>query len=86
MAGLATKSRVDADIARGKALNVQSTPTLFINGKPVPYPDMNVPTLQRLIDDELKAAQPQSSQPGAANNAPAGSSGQASNATSKPQQ
>ena len=84
MAGLATNSRVDADIARGKALNVGSTPTLFINGKPVPYPDMNVPTLQRMIDDEIKATQPQSSQPtGAANSAPAGGSGQSTNAAPK---
>jgi len=84
MAGLATKSRVDADIARGKALNVGSTPSLFINGKPVPYPDMNVPTLQRMIDDELKAAQPQSSQPAAAaNSAPAGNTGTSSNAAPK---
>ncbi|HEY2865899.1 MAG TPA: thioredoxin domain-containing protein [Pyrinomonadaceae bacterium] len=84
MAGLATKSRVDADIARGKALNINSTPTLFINGKPVAYPDMNVPTLQRLIDDELKAAQPQASQPAAAgNSAPEGGSGAPSNAPVK---
>lgn len=82
MAGLATKSRVDADIARGKALNVGSTPTLFINGKPVPYPDMNVPTLQRMIDDEIKTMMVQSSQQtGAANSASpvSGNSAPASN-------
>jgi protein-disulfide isomerase len=73
MAGMAPKSRISADIDRGKALNINSTPTIFINGKSVPYPDMNVATLQKLIDDELKATQggqtqaPASSAP-AANN------------------
>jgi protein-disulfide isomerase len=57
MAGMVPKSRISADLERGKALNINSTPTLFINGKSVPYPDMNVPTLQKLIDDELKEKQ-----------------------------
>ena len=84
MAGLATKSRVDADIARGKALNINSTPTVFINGKPVPFQEMTVPTLQRWIDDELKAAQPQSSQPAAAGNTPpASNSASPSNSATK---
>lgn len=84
MAGLPVRNRVQADMDRGKALNISSTPSLFINGKPVPYPDMNVPTLQRLIDDELKAAQPQASQPAAAtNSSPASNSGRPSNAASK---
>ena len=54
MAGMAPKSRISADMERGKALNLNSTPTVFINGKSVPYPDMNVPTLQKLIDEALK--------------------------------
>lgn len=57
MAGIGAKGRVDADLQRGRALNINSTPTVFINGKPVPYPDMNVPTLQKLIDEELRTAQ-----------------------------
>jgi protein-disulfide isomerase len=57
MAGMAPKSRISADMERGKALNINSTPTVFINGKSVPYPDMEVPTMQKLIDDELKSAQ-----------------------------
>jgi len=92
MAGLPVRNRVQADMDRGKALNINSTPTLFINGKPVPYPDMNVPTMQRLIDDELKATQTQSSQPtplpqsspaAATNSAPASDSGAAPNAPVK---
>ena len=73
MAGMGPKSRISADMERGKALNINSTPTIYINGKSVPYPDMNVATLQKLIDDELKGSQggqtqaPASSAP-AANN------------------
>jgi protein-disulfide isomerase len=65
MAGMSAKSRIDADMQRGKALNINSTPTVYINGKSVPYPDMNVPTLKSLIDDALKGSQPQTAQPGA---------------------
>jgi protein-disulfide isomerase len=67
MAGLQAKGRVDADLVRGRALGVSSTPTVFINGKPVPYPEMNVPTMRQLIDAELQSAQaPQQSAPVAA--------------------
>jgi protein-disulfide isomerase len=58
VAGLQAKTRVDADVARGKALNVNSTPSVYINGKSVPYPDMNVATLRQLIDADLQAAAP----------------------------
>jgi len=33
MEGKATEAEVDKDIAEGRALNVDSTPTLFINGR-----------------------------------------------------
>ncbi len=54
MNGMGPKSRVNADMERGKALNVNSTPTLFINGVSVAYPDMNVSTLKSKIDAELQ--------------------------------
>lgn len=54
IAGLSAKSRVDQDMQRGKALGVSSTPSLFINGEPVPFPEMNVAGLRRLIDAELQ--------------------------------
>ena len=57
MAGLQTKSRVDADMARAKALQVSSTPTVYINGKAVQYAEMTVDTLRTLIDSELNANQ-----------------------------
>jgi protein-disulfide isomerase len=80
MAGMQSKSRIEDDINRGKALNINSTPTLFINGKPVAFPDMNVPTLQKLIDDELKTAQAQQ-QP--AQSSPAASNSNTSGPTKK---
>ena len=58
MAGLQTKNWVSEDLSRGKALNINSTPTLFINGKSVPYPEMTVDSLRQLIDAEMQAAAP----------------------------
>ncbi|HEV2288143.1 MAG TPA: thioredoxin domain-containing protein [Candidatus Acidoferrales bacterium] len=45
------KARVDADIAEGKSLDVESTPTLFINGRPVIGGDQA--TLENIIRFEL---------------------------------
>lgn len=62
MSGIAAKSRVDQDIARAKAMNVSSTPTILINGQSVPFPEVNVAGLRRIIDAELQkaATRPQS--------------------------
>src|SRR3954462_4086818 len=84
MAGMSAKSRIDADMQRGKALNINSTPTVYINGKSVPYPDMNVPTLQNLIEDALKSSQPQAAQPAAKPSAAANSSAANSTTGSEP--
>ena len=81
MAGMAPKSRISADMDRGKALNINSTPSLFINGEPVPYPDMNVATLQKLIDDKLKGNPNGQSQP--TTSAPASQSSPAANNSNK---
>ncbi len=48
-----TKSRVQEDIKRGMALRVQSTPTFFLNGKPVPYEQTEFTRFKALIDAEL---------------------------------
>ena len=56
MAGIAAKTRVDQDMARGRALGVNSTPSVYINNQPVPPPDMNVQSLRRIIDAELQRA------------------------------
>jgi hypothetical protein len=66
MAGLQGKGRISADMDRGKALEVGTTPTVFINGKSVAYADMNTQTMSKMIDDELKnASAPQKSAPAA---------------------
>jgi protein-disulfide isomerase len=49
-----TKSAVDADIAEGKSLDVESTPTLFINGRPIVGGDREL--LEGLIKFELARA------------------------------
>ena len=68
-AGLPAKSRVDADLARGRGLNVGSTPTVLVNGQSIPYPEMNVQGMRQFIDAELQRVQSQGSAP--ANSAPA---------------
>ncbi|MCA1589698.1 MAG: DsbA family protein [Acidobacteria bacterium] len=45
---------------RGRALGVDSTPTIYLNNRPVPFPEVNVSSMRRLIDAELQQA---SSQP-----------------------
>ncbi len=56
MAGITAKTRVDADLARGRALNVNSTPTVYINGKSIPLQEMNANSMRQIIDAELAAA------------------------------
>lgn len=58
MAGMAAKGRVDADIARGKAAGVNSTPSLFLNGTLIPYAEMNLAGLKKIIDGELANTAP----------------------------
>lgn len=53
MAGLNAKARVDADLQRGRALNVSSTPSIYINGISIPFEQMNVESLRQIIDAEL---------------------------------
>jgi len=56
VAGIAAKSRVDLDMQRGKALNVSSTPSIFINGELVPFPELNVAGIRKIIDARLQEA------------------------------
>jgi protein-disulfide isomerase len=75
MAGMSARGRIQADMDRGKALQINSTPTVFINGKSVPYQDMKVDTMRQLIEDEIKATQAPASAPAASNqSAPAANS------------
>ena len=72
IAGMQTKQRVELDLARARALGVSSTPTVFINGQSVPYPQMTPDSMRRLVDAEIqKAASAPANAAGAANNAAA---------------
>lgn len=79
MSGMETKQRVDKDLQRGRSMNISGTPSLFINGRPIPFEQLNENGLRLIIDSELarvtggqdstapQTAKPQSS-PTAANN------------------
>ncbi len=57
MLGIAAKNRVDEDMKRAKAIGVNSTPTLYINGTMIPYTEINDPQkLKAIIDMELARA------------------------------
>ena len=56
--GLPAKNRVDADMRRGNALGVRSTPTLFVNGRSIPYEQMTLDSLKAVIDAELEKFSP----------------------------
>jgi len=57
MAGLNAKSRVDADLQRGRALNISSTPTVFVNGVSIPFDQMTIELMRQVIDAELQKGQ-----------------------------
>ncbi len=54
--GLPAKQRVDNDQARGRSLRVQSTPTVFVNGLPIPFEQITVEGMRQIIDAELQKA------------------------------
>ena len=74
MAGISAKSRVDQDMQRGKAFNVASTPSIYINGQLVPYPEATVPGLRRIIDAELQKGGSAPTQSSASTSAPVSTS------------
>jgi len=49
-----TESRVQASVDLGKSLNVDSTPTIFINGRPVGVAGNNYDVLKQLVDFAAK--------------------------------
>lgn len=72
MAGLAAKSRVDLDLVRGRAFAVSSTPTVIINNKVIPYNQVTIAGLRRIIDIEMQAANTPQQQSAPSNSANAG--------------
>jgi protein-disulfide isomerase len=83
MLGMATKSRVDADIQRGRALNITSTPTVYINNVSVPFEQLNIDSLKQLIDAQLQKAgtQTQTAPPATSSSAVANSANTSANKT-----
>ena len=72
MAARDAKARVDADMARGRGLSVDSTPTVFVNGKNIPLQSNTVANLRQVIDAEIQNAikvQPSNSTAPASNSA-----------------
>jgi protein-disulfide isomerase len=49
-----TQSRVESSVELGKSLDVNSTPTLFINGRPVGVSGNNYDVLKQLVDFSAK--------------------------------
>jgi len=45
-----TQSQVEASVALGKSVDVNSTPTLFINGRPVGVNGNNYDVLKQIVD------------------------------------
>jgi Protein-disulfide isomerase len=50
------RSRVEADMARGRGLGVSSTPTVYINGQMVPFASMNIASLRQAVDAAIQQA------------------------------
>ncbi len=63
MAGLNAKARVDADLARGRALNVSSTPSIYVNGVLVQSEQLNIDAMRQIIDGELAKAKTDNQNP-----------------------
>ena len=56
MAGRDSKARVDADMARGRGLSIDSTPTILVNGKNIPLQSITEAGLRQVIDAEIQNA------------------------------
>ncbi|MDQ3088074.1 MAG: DsbA family protein [Acidobacteriota bacterium] len=56
MLGLPAKTRVDADMQRGRALGINGTPTVFINGRQLTFEMFGVESMRQIIDAELQKA------------------------------
>lgn len=56
MAGKDTKARVDADLQRGRGMSINSTPSLFVNGKSIPLESIKIESLRQMIDAEIQNA------------------------------
>jgi protein-disulfide isomerase len=56
MSGRDAKKRVDDDMARGRGLSIDSTPTILVNGKNIPLQSITEAGLRQVIDAEIQNA------------------------------
>ena len=56
MTSLPIKTRIDADMNRGAALQITGTPSVFINGIQLAVEQMEVNTMRQIIDAEMQKA------------------------------
>lgn len=56
--GITAKSRVDADMQRGNGVGIRSTPTIFVNGKPLAFEQSTIEGIKAAIDAELEKTAP----------------------------
>ncbi len=64
--GMAAKQRVDADLQRGRALSISSTPTVLVNGKPIAFEQMTIDGIKQIVDAELAKTGNQQAPPASA--------------------
>lgn len=65
--GVRARERVDLDLRRAQSLNLSSTPSVLVNGRPVPFEQMTVDGMKQIIDAELaKTSNQQTTQPASA--------------------
>ena len=60
LVAMTTKQRIDNDIQRGRAIGINGTPSIYINGKPLAFEQMDVTPMRQIIDAELQKAGSQS--------------------------
>lgn len=78
ISGLQVKNRVDSDLQRGRAIGVNSTPSFFVNNKPL---GRELDSLRQVVEAELQKAEAAKQTP--ANSSNSDSTENANSATNK---
>jgi len=56
---------------RARGVGVSSTPSVYINGRLIPFSDVNVPTMKQLIETEIETVTKAAAAANSVNAAPA---------------
>lgn len=59
MQGIIAKSRVDADMQRGRSAGIDGTPTIYINGRKLAPNEMDVDVMRGIIESDLQRSNSQ---------------------------